>query len=113
MGFRIRDLRPLRRFSGKVRLYARSVRIGMMLRSFGGVMGGVQRVAVRDMRMMAGFLVIARFMMSGRLAVMFGCVVMMLGGCFVMLGLRVARHDVLPLLHEAAAESCRGFMQEA
>ncbi len=51
----------------------------VMLAGFFGMMLGVDMVTVRGVRMVAGFLVIAG-------SVMFGCMAMVFGSLFVMLG---------------------------
>ena len=51
---------------------------GVMFAGFFGVMNGVDMMAVRDVRVMAGFLMIAG-------SVMLGCRAMVLGGFFVVL----------------------------
>jgi len=53
--------------------------LGVMLCGLMAMMGRMQTVRVRDMRMMSGLLVIAGCIMLGRLAVMMGCVLMVLG----------------------------------
>jgi hypothetical protein len=75
------------------------MRVGMLLRCLARVVRGMHSVAMCDMRVVAGLLMVARLLMFCRLAVMFGRVLMMLGGCLVMLGLGVAGHDIpLPLM---------------
>lgn len=92
--------------SGKeLLLRVRSMRVGMMFRRFLGMVRCVHRVAVGNMRMVAGLLMLAFLVKFGRLAVMFGRMFMMLGGCFVMLGLGVAGHDVLPLMRRSRART--------
>jgi hypothetical protein len=72
------------------------MRVSVVLRCFLGIMRGVHCMAVRDMRMMAGLLVVAFLVMFCRLGVVLGRVFMMLGGCFVVLDLGVSGHDDLP-----------------
>lgn len=63
---------------------------------------GVDRMAMRDMRMVAGFLVVALFVMFRRFAMMARRVFMMFGGRFVMLDLGFA-HGHLPSRSSAKA----------
>ena len=71
-----------------------TVAIRMVFRRFFGVMFGVDRVPVRDVRMMAGFLVVAGFVMLGGFVVVPGGMFEMLGGFPVMFGCLLA-HSVL------------------
>ncbi len=50
-----------------------------------GMLGRVQLVAMSDVRMVAGFLVITGFGVLGRFAMMLGGVVVVLGGFMVMM----------------------------
>jgi hypothetical protein len=54
------------------------VLVGVVLPGFLGMMGSVQRMAVGDVGMVAGLLVVARFVVLCRFPVMFGRVFMML-----------------------------------
>lgn len=72
------------------------MRVGMMFRRLRGMVCCVHGMALRDMRMVAGLLVIAFLVKFCRLAVVFGRVFVMLGGRLVMFGLGVAGHDHLP-----------------
>ena len=58
--------------------------IGVVLPGFFGMLGCVQRMAVGDMGVVPGLLMIARFVMLGRFPMMGGCLFMMLRGLVVM-----------------------------
>jgi hypothetical protein len=58
---------------------------GMMLTGFLGVMLGLNVVAMRDVGMVTGFLVVTSFVMLGSHAMMFGGVIMVLRGFMMML----------------------------
>ena len=60
------------------------------------VLGGLQVVTKCNPSVMRGFLVIARFVMLGGLAMMFGSVFIVLGCLFVMLVYLVLCHFVFP-----------------
>jgi hypothetical protein len=60
------------------------------------VLSGFQVMAECNPRMMRGLLVIARFVMLGGLAMMFGSLVIVLRRLFVMLVNLVLCHSVLP-----------------
>jgi hypothetical protein len=62
------------------------VRFGVVFAGFLSVVHRVQVMSVRDMRVMAGLLVLGGAMMLGRLAVVLGGGFVVLGGFFVMLG---------------------------
>jgi hypothetical protein len=62
------------------------VRFGVVFAGFLGVMHRVKVMAVRDMRVVTGLLVLGGAMMLGRLAVVLGGGFVVLGGFFVMLG---------------------------
>jgi hypothetical protein len=68
--------------------------LGVVLARLAGMMGGVRGMAVRGVRMMAGFLGAVGFMVLGRFA-------MMLGGMLVVLGRGVMVLDDLVLGHKA------------
>jgi hypothetical protein len=63
------------------------MRLGMMLGGFVRMMFGMHAVAVRDMRMMAGKMMLAFFVMLGGFAMMLGGLFVMVGGRFVVFGL--------------------------
>jgi len=60
------------------------VLIGVVLTGFFGMLGGVQRMAVGDVGVVPGLLVIAGFVMPGRFPMMGGGLFMMLRGLVVM-----------------------------
>ena len=60
-----------------------------------GVLDGVQLVSVREVRMVARLLVVARFGVMRGLAMMLGGVLVVLGGFLVMLMDVVVAHGVL------------------
>jgi hypothetical protein len=66
--------------------FVRAVLVGMVLAGFCAVMLRVQRVAVRNVRVMACLFMVAGFMMSRGFAVMFGCGLMMTGSFMMMFG---------------------------
>jgi branched-subunit amino acid ABC-type transport system permease component len=85
-----------------------AVMLGVVLAGLAGVMGGVRGMAVRRMGVMGGFLVRIRFVMLGGLAMMLGCVLVMLGRGVVMLYDLVLGHDALQPLrndYESVATS--------
>jgi hypothetical protein len=59
--------------------------LGVMLRGFVSVMGGMQAVGMRDVGVMTGLFMLAALMVSGRFAVMVRRALMVLGGCLVVL----------------------------
>jgi hypothetical protein len=61
------------------------VLVGVVLAGLFGMMRGVQRMAVRDMGMVAGLFMIARLVVPGGFAVMFGGLFVMFGSLTVML----------------------------
>jgi len=63
-----------------------AVLVGMVLAGLTAVMLRVQRVAVRNVSVMACAFVIAGLMVSRGLAMMFGCGFMMIGSLMMMLG---------------------------
>ena len=85
-----------------VMVVLRVVMLGVGLGGFAGVMLGMRVMRVREMRMMAGVLVVAIVMMGGRLAVMFGRFLVMDGGVFVMFGGAGCGH-----LHSPIRDSAR------
>ena len=75
----------------------RVVMLGMRLRGFARMVLGMRMMGVREMRMMAGVLMVAIVMMGGRLAVMFGRFLVMDGGVFVMFGGASCGHERSPM----------------
>lgn len=76
------------------------------------MMLGMKRMAMRDMGVMAGLLVIALFMLFRRFAVMFRSGFVMIGCCVVMSGLIGAGHGLSPSLRRfprrhSLAASCK------
>jgi hypothetical protein len=67
---------------------------GVMLGSFARVMHGVRMMAMRRVRVVCGFLVVALFMMPGSLAMVVGSLLVMLGGLVMMLR-DFLRHDAI------------------
>jgi hypothetical protein len=63
-----------------------AVLVGMVLAGLAAVMGCMQRMAVRNVRVMTGAFVVAGFMMRSGFAVMFGCGFVMLGSLIMMFG---------------------------
>jgi hypothetical protein len=59
--------------------------VGVRLARLFGVMNGMDMMALRDMRMVAGLLMVPGGMMLGSRAVVLGGVLMMLGGFGVMI----------------------------
>jgi hypothetical protein len=68
------------------------MRVGMAFRRFSRMVFGMERMAMRDMRVMASLVMVAVFVVFGCFAVMFGCELVMLGGRLVMRGLGIAGH---------------------
>jgi hypothetical protein len=64
----------------------RAVLVGVVLASFFAVMRRVQRMAVRNVSVMSGALVVTGFMVSSGFAVMFGCSFMVMGSLMMMIG---------------------------
>ena len=62
-----------------------TVRVGVSLGSFGGVVRGVKRVCVRNMGVVGCNLVVSGFVVSRSFAVMAGGVLVVFGGLFVVL----------------------------
>lgn len=76
---------------------------GVVLCSLFGVMGCVNQVPLRDVRMVSGQYVVARFVMLHGFAVMLGSVFMMLGCLQMMSSARVISHcSVSPLVNVKA-----------
>jgi hypothetical protein len=63
-----------------------AVLVGMVLSGLTPMMGRVQRMAVRNVRMMTCAFVVAGFMVSRGFAVVFGCGFVMIGSLMMMLG---------------------------
>ena len=85
---------------------------GMMLGGFTGMMFGLQTVAMRDMGMMAGQMMLALFLMFGGLAMVFGGLLVVFGSGLMMLGLVQSAHYRSPLESGYAARRvCRGQVQ--
>jgi hypothetical protein len=72
-----------------------AVVLGVSFGSFRGVMGSVMMMAVGDMRVMSGQVVIAGFMVARGFAMMAGCVFMMFGCFQVMLNCFSGHRDSL------------------
>jgi hypothetical protein len=62
-----------------------TVRVGVSLGSFGGVVRGVKRVSVRNVGVVGCNLVVSGFVVSRSFAVMAGGVLVVFGGLFVVL----------------------------
>ena len=76
--------------------------LGVMLGRFVAVMGRMQRMRVRDMRVMSGLFMVAGGVMLGGLAMMVSSVLVMLGSGLVVVAALVAlAHDVLLFLRYA------------
>ena len=73
-----------------------------MFAGFFGMMNRVKMVTMRNMRMMAGFLVARSAVMFRRVAMMLGGGLVVLGSLIVMFGQHAFVHDPLPLLPRAA-----------
>jgi hypothetical protein len=78
-----RPERPLREFQPRQHLF-RAVRLNMMLGSFFGVVRGMNRVSLGQMRMVRRHFMIARLMVFGGFPVVVGRMLMVLGGLRVM-----------------------------
>jgi hypothetical protein len=74
------------------RLSAVAVLVNVLLGGVLGVIDGVQLVAVRELGVMAGLLVVARFGVGGGFAVMVGRVLVVLGGLVVVVMNLVIAH---------------------
>ena len=59
------------------------MRVGVSLGSFGGVVGGVKRVSVRNVGVVGCNLVVSGFVVRRSFAVMAGGVLVVFGGLFV------------------------------
>jgi hypothetical protein len=70
--------------------------VSSVFAGFGAVFVGVRRVAVRDLRVMAGFFVRASLMMLRRFAMMLRGMFVMLCGGLVVLGTFVIGHRSTP-----------------
>ncbi len=70
--------------------------IGVLLRRMIVMLGRVERVAVRDLRMMRGFFMIAALGVLRGFAMMLGGVVVMVGGFFVVFVDVVTAHYFSP-----------------
>jgi hypothetical protein len=77
------------------------VGFGVVLAGFLGMVHGVKMVAVRNMDVVSGLLVIRAAMMLGGLAVMLGRGFVMAGGFFVMFGELACVHELEPPLQRA------------
>jgi hypothetical protein len=62
------------------------VRVDVLLGSMPSMVSGMNVVGVRQMRVVSGFLVVARFVMLGGLMVVTRCVLVMFGCLRVMMG---------------------------
>jgi hypothetical protein len=69
------------------------VRLGVMLAGFLGMFDGMKVVAVRQMRVVPGLLMLLGAMVLGRLAMMLGGGLVMLGGLLVVAGQLASVHD--------------------
>lgn len=72
------------------------MRLGVLLAGFLGVVLSVEMMAVRDMRVVPGLLVLSAAMALGGLAVMLGGRFVVLGGFLVMLGQQAGVHGIDP-----------------
>ena len=89
------------------------MRLAVMLGGFIGVMFGLNAMAVRDMGVMAGEVLITAFVVLGGFAMMLGSLFMMIGSGLMMLGFVQSAHFSLPFCAVCtASEVCRPEMQE-
>jgi hypothetical protein len=70
--------------------------LGVFLRSVLVVLGGVQRMSVRDLGMVRGLFVISGLVVLGGFAMVFGGMLVMVRGMLVVLMNVVSAHGVLP-----------------
>ena len=76
-----------------------AVMLGVVLARFARVMSGVRGMAVRGVRVVTGLLVIVVLVMGGRLAMVLGGMLVMLGRGGVVLDDLVLGHDALRLVN--------------
>lgn len=72
------------------------VSVGVFFRGVLMMLGRMQRMAMRDLGVMRGLLVMTALGVIGRFAMMLGCMFVMLGGLFVMFVDFVAVHNASP-----------------
>ncbi len=85
---------------------------GVMLGGFAGMMIGLQTVAMRDMGMVAGKMMLALVVMLGSLAVVLGGLFVMFGSGLMVLGFVQSGHYGSPQKCGCAAWGvCRGQVQ--
>jgi hypothetical protein len=69
---------------------------GVLLGRFVVMVGGMQRMTMRDFGMMRGLLVVAGLGMSGGFTMMLGGMLVMLGGLVMVIDVAVFAHGALP-----------------
>jgi hypothetical protein len=72
------------------------MRLGVMLGGLAGVVVSMKPVAMRDMGVMAGEVMLALFVVLGSIAVMLGRFLVVLGSCVMMVGFRQSAHSSSP-----------------
>jgi hypothetical protein len=72
------------------------MRLGVMLGGLAGMMVSVKPVAMRDMGVMAGEVMLALFVVLGSIAVMLRRLLVVLGSCVMMVGFRQCAHSYSP-----------------
>jgi hypothetical protein len=73
------------------------MRFDVVLRGFAGMVVGLQAVTVRDMGVMAGEIMLTLVMMPGGFAMVFGRIFVMFGSGVMMIGLQQSAHRCSPL----------------
>ncbi|HEY0145418.1 MAG TPA: hypothetical protein VGB93_04565 [Methylovirgula sp.] len=87
------------------------MRLDMMLGGFVGMMIGLEAVAVRDVRVVAGEVMFVLFVVLGGFAMMLGGLFVMVGGGLMMLGFVQGAHFFVPRKAAGAANGpCRAKM---
>jgi len=72
-----------------------AVLLGVVLGGLAGVVGRMQSMAVRDMRMVGGFFVISLLVVMGSFTVVRGCMFVVFGGFSMVFGGFVAHRMIL------------------
>ncbi|MEW6438242.1 MAG: hypothetical protein AB1508_13855 [Pseudomonadota bacterium] len=89
------------------------MRFAVMLGGFTRMMLGLDAMAMSDMRMVAGEMMLTFFVVLGGFAMMLGGLFVMAGGGLMMLGFVQSGHFHLPIGAACAAwKVCRAEMQE-
>jgi hypothetical protein len=85
------------------------VRVGVLFRSFGGMMRGMHGMSVCNKRMMSGFFVVAFFVIFCCLTMMSGRQFVVLGSRFVMFGIGFAGHCCSPCMRRSRTKTLARF----